>query len=46
MTMPTPPEKFELPDIDVAAAAERLFAAIAGEVWAKATFEQTRCSRR
>ena len=40
MTMPTPPEKFEIPDIDVADAAERLFAAIAGEVWAKATFEQ------
>lgn len=39
MTMPIP-AKFELPDFDVADAAERLYAAMAGEVWAKATFEQ------
>jgi len=40
MAMPTQPEEFEFPQIDVADTAERLRAAIAGEVWAKTTFEQ------
>ncbi len=43
MTMPIPPEKFEVPQLDVAdvaETAERLHAAMAGDVWTKATFEQ------
>jgi len=40
MTMPVPPEKFEFPHHNVADAAERLYATMADDLWAKASFEQ------
>ena len=38
--MPVPPEKFEFPHHNVADAAEQLYATMADDLWAKASFEQ------